>query len=61
MRYVVNEECIACGLCVSTCPEVFSLGEEGTAVAIDRNVPESVADAAAEAMESCPVSAIEEV
>jgi len=60
MKYVVNEECIACGLCVSTCPEVFSLGGEGTAVAIEGDVPESAADAAAEAMDNCPVSAIEE-
>ena len=60
MRYVVNENCIACGLCTNLCPEVFSLGDEGLAVAIEEDIPESAAETAAEAMDSCPVSAIEE-
>ena len=61
MKYAVNENCIACGLCVSLCPEVFSLGDEGTAVAVDEPVSDETAEAAAEAMDSCPVSAIEEI
>ena len=61
MRYFVNENCIACGLCVSTCPEVFSMGDEGLAVAADSDVPDEAAESAAEAMDSCPVSAIEEM
>jgi len=60
MKYAVNENCIACGLCTSICPEVFSLGDEGVAVAIDEDVPSHAAESAAEAMDSCPVAAIEE-
>ncbi len=26
MKYKVNETCIGCGLCASTCPEAFSMG-----------------------------------
>ena len=61
MKYSVNENCIACGLCTDLCPQVFSLGDEGTAVAIESDVPDEAAESAAEAMDSCPVSAIEEV
>ena len=49
-----------CGLCVSTCPDVFSMTDAGVAVAIDADVPEGSEDTAAEAKDGCPVSAIEE-
>ena len=60
MKYVVNEGCIGCGLCAGTCPEVFSTGDDGLAVAIDAEVPAEALDTAAEAKENCPVGAIEE-
>jgi len=60
MKYVVNDTCIGCGLCEGTCPEVFSMTDEGVAKAIETEVPESVLDSAAEAMNGCPVGAIEE-
>ena len=59
MEYFVNENCVACGLCTSVCPEVFSMGDEGTAVAQEGPVSDEFAESAAEAMDSCPVSAIE--
>ena len=60
MKYVVNEGCIGCGLCAGTCPAVFSIGDDGAAVAIDTDVPEDARYSAAEAKEGCPVGAIEE-
>ena len=60
MKYFVNENCISCELCTTICPEVFSMNEEGVAQAIDEDVPEESEDSAEEAMDSCPVDAIEE-
>ncbi|MBQ9009894.1 MAG: ferredoxin [Clostridia bacterium] len=60
MKYRVNDGCIGCGLCESTCPEVFSMGDAGMAVAIDAEVPDAAMASAAEAKDSCPVGAIEE-
>jgi ferredoxin len=60
MKYKVNENCVGCGLCEGICPEVFSMTDEGVAKAIDTEVPAEALDSAAEAMDSCPVSAIEE-
>lgn len=59
MKYNVNDSCIGCGLCDSTCPEVFSMNGD-VAVAIDTEVPENALAAAAEAKDGCPVGAIEE-
>jgi ferredoxin len=60
MKYKVNENCIGCGLCEGICPEVFSMTDDGVAKAIDEEVPAEALDSAAEAMDSCPVNAIEE-
>lgn len=59
MKYKVNDSCIGCGLCESTCPEVFRI-EGDVAVAIDGEVPESALSDAAEAKDGCPVGAIED-
>ena len=60
MKYFVNDNCIGCGLCESTCPEVFSMNDD-VAVAIEGDVPATALATAAEAKEGCPVGAIEEV
>jgi ferredoxin len=49
-----------CGLCAETCPEVFSLRDDGFAEAAPGPVPETAQETAAEAMDACPTSAIEE-
>jgi len=59
MKAVVDKDlCIGCGLCPSICPEVFSMDDDGLAVAIDEELDESVIDTAKEAEDSCPVDAI---
>ena len=59
MKYKVNDSCIGCGLCESTCPEVFHI-EGDAAIAIEGEVPVESLDAASEAKDGCPVGAIEE-
>ena len=60
MKYLVNDACIGCGLCNATCPEVFSMTDEGVAHAIEEEVPAEARETAAAACENCPVDAIEE-
>ena len=55
----VNENCIGCGLCVSTCPQVFEMTDEGVAKAMEGTLPADVAGAALDAQSGCPVGAIE--
>lgn len=62
MKMTVNEQtCIGCNLCVSLCPQVFSLRPDGKAVAIDSAVPAAVVSSATDALRECPVEAISEV
>ncbi len=59
MRVVVDEEtCIGCGLCSETCPEVFEMNNDKARVIVDE-VPEEVMESCKEAVENCPVEAIE--
>lgn len=58
MKAFVDEStCISCGLCEGICSEVFTL-ETGVSVAKDGDIEAEYQDAAREACESCPVSAI---
>ena len=62
MKIKVNQEnCIGCGLCVSIAEDLFELNDDGISVAKVDTVPEDKHDTAKEAIENCPVSAIEEV
>lgn len=56
--FVDKDVCIGCGLCNDLCPEVFSMDDDGTAVAIEEEISEDAEDAAKEAAEQCPVEAI---
>ncbi len=53
-----REGCISCGLCESTCPQVFRMAEDGLAEVYVDTVPESAESAATEAQDNCPVSVI---
>jgi len=60
MKFHVNDNCIGCGLCASTCPEVFSINDDNVAVAVEGAVDPSLESSALEARDGCPVSAIEQ-
>jgi ferredoxin len=50
--------CIGCGLCCGICGNVFDMNDEGKAEVINNVSPEDE-DSVQEAIDSCPVSAIE--
>jgi len=50
--------CIGCGLCVSTCPEVFRM-ESDKAVVYVETIPAKLGDLCRKAADECPVTAIE--
>ena len=51
------DTCIGCGLCESTCPEVFKMDGD-KAVVIGSGVPKGAEEACKKATEECPVTAI---
>lgn len=58
--YVNKGACIGCGVCTSIASSIFAIGDDGLAENIlGEEVPAELEDAAQEACESCPVSAIE--
>lgn len=56
--FVDQDVCIGCGLCAEICPEVFAMNDQMTADVIVETVPAEAEDAARDAADSCPVSAI---
>jgi ferredoxin len=59
MKAIVDQDtCTGCELCAQSCPDVYSMTDEGTAVAIASEVPPNLEDSAREAAEGCPVDAI---
>ena len=57
MKAKVIEGCISCGLCVSICPGVFQMSDEGVSEVYAQPTPETEDDTR-EAAEGCPVSVI---
>lgn len=58
MKARVNEGCIACGACVSLCPDVFRFGEDGYAEAYAEISTENE-EFAKSARDNCPVAVID--
>jgi ferredoxin len=59
MRAIVDKDlCIACGVCESIAPEVFSLATEPYAVVLLDPIPENLEDAVEEARDECTEGAI---
>ena len=56
MHATVNQNCVGCSMCATICPEVFTMGADGRACGGDFD--STLLDAAQEARNNCPVSAI---
>lgn len=60
MPKVNQDKCIGCGYCTSVCPDVFELGNNGKSQVKEDANAEKNKSCIKEAMEGCPVGAIEE-
>lgn len=58
MEAKVNSNCIGCGVCAGTCPEVFQMNDSGLAEVVGDVTPE-LEESVRTAASDCPVSAIE--
>ncbi len=59
LKVTVDQDlCISCGLCISTCEEVFHWNVDDKAEAIATDVPAELEQDVQEAMDSCPTEAI---
>jgi Ferredoxin len=56
--FVDQDTCIACGMCVSSCNDVFEFNDDGKAEAIVDLVPPELEEDARQAANNCPVNAI---
>ena len=59
MKAIVDKDtCIGCCLCVELCPQVFSMEQDGKAVAKDMLVPLDTEASCRDAAQQCHVEAI---
>lgn len=62
MKVAVDDQrCRGHGMCLTLCPEVFNLTDDGYAVADPSEVPAGLEGAAQEAIENCPEQAISQI
>lgn len=56
----VNQDtCIGCGLCVTTCPQIFELNADHLAQAKQTPIPGEIEASAIDARDNCPTEAID--
>jgi ferredoxin len=59
VKVTVDEDsCRGHGMCLTLCPDVFSMTDDGYAVANPEEVPAGLEDAAKDAVVNCPEQAI---
>lgn len=56
--FVDKDICIGCGACEATCPEIFSIEDDGLAVAVDAEIASDLIELTEDACNGCPVDAI---
>jgi ferredoxin len=62
MKVTVDDQrCRGHGMCLTLCPEVFHLTDDGYSVADPSDVPAGLEAAAKDAIENCPEQAISEI
>ena len=62
MKVTVDEDrCRGHGMCLTLCPEVFQMTDDGYAVAASADVPAGLEAAAKDALGNCPEQAIVEI
>ena len=62
MKVTVDEDrCRGHGMCLTLCPEVFRMTDDGYAVADPEEVPDGLEEGAKDAIANCPEQAISEI
>ncbi|MBN2452861.1 MAG: ferredoxin [Candidatus Omnitrophica bacterium] len=51
------DACVGCGLCVTTCPEVYKMADDKAVVFVSA-VPKEAEECCKKAADDCPVTAI---
>lgn len=57
---VIKEKCLGCGMCVGINNDVFDFDDDGLAKANNENINDENKEQVEDAVNSCPVGAIEE-
>ena len=59
--WVDEDRCRGHGMCLTLCPDVFQMHDDGYAIADPSEVPDGLEDSAKEAIVNCPEQAISEI
>lgn len=60
MIKIDNDRCLRCGMCAATEPDVFEFNDDGDIEVKEENITEENKEIVEQAINSCPVGAIEE-